>query len=43
VPKSVPEPAPVSDVDLDTMSEQELTARLLAELAVSERLLAAEV
>jgi len=42
-PESVPEPAPAPDVDLNTMSEEELTARLLVELAASERLLTGEV
>jgi acyl transferase domain-containing protein/acyl carrier protein len=44
-PESGPEPAPAPalDEDLNAMSEEELTARLLAELAVSDRLLAGEV
>jgi acyl carrier protein len=42
-PEPAPEPGPgLEHLDLDTMSEEELTARLLAELAVSERLLAGE-
>ncbi|MFI7601295.1 type I polyketide synthase [Actinoplanes sp. NPDC049681] len=41
-PEPQPQRQPQPEVDLDMLSEQELAARLMAELAVSERLLAGE-